>query len=243
MGRDWTVTEKCTEPRPTRDGSATLYSVRYAQLYASEHGALSEAQSVFLTGSSVGERLTNGETVRVLEVGFGTGLNFFVTAVACLENPAAGLEYTALEHLLLDAPTVRELGYDSLVGGLIEDYLQWRENLDETSGTQVFETGRVRLELLLGEASAQTLPTERFHAVYHDAFSPEVNPELWTEDFLGKLVTALQPGGVLVSYCVQGAVRRRLETLGLEVAKRPGPKGGKREVLAAHKPTRKPPTP
>ena len=232
-----------TEQRPTRDGSATLYSARYAQTYASEHGALSEARGVFLAGSSVGERLANGETVRVLEVGFGTGLNFFVTAAACLENPAAGLEYTALEHTLLDAPTVRGLAYDSLVGGVIENYLRWRENLSETSGTQVFETGRVRLELLLGEAAAQTLPKESVHAVYHDAFSPDVNPELWTEDFLGKLVITLQPGGALVSYCVQGAVRRRLEALGLEAAKRPGPKGGKREVLAAYKPARKPLSP
>ena len=237
------MTEKGTEQRPTRDGSATLYSARYAQLYASEHGALSEALSVFLAGSGVGARLADGDaggTVRVLEVGFGTGLNFFVTAAACLQNPAAGLRYTALEHTLLDAPAVRGLAYDSLVGGAVENYLRWRENLSETSGAQVFETGRVRLELRLGEASAQSLPTESFHAVYHDAFSPEVNPELWTEGFLEKLVTALKPGGTLVSYCVQGAVRRRLEALGLEVAKRPGPPGGKREVLAAHKPARKP---
>lgn len=234
------MTERWTEPRPTRDGSVTLYSARYAQLYASEYGALSEARDVFLAGSSVGERLAGGETVRVLEVGFGTGLNFFVTAAACLENPAARLHYTALEHLLLDAPTVRGLAYDSLVGGVVNDYLGWRENLVDTSGTQVFGTGRVRLELLLGEAAAQTLPKGSFHAVYHDAFSPDVNPELWTEGFLEKLVAALKPGGALVSYCVQGAVRRRLAALGLEVAKRPGPKGGKREVLNAHKPAREP---
>lgn len=229
-----------TEPRPTRDGSATLYSARYAQPYASEHGALKEARSVFLAGSGVGERLARGETARVLEVGFGTGLNFFVTAAACLQNPAAGLRYTALEHLLLDAPTVEELGYGPLVGGVVEGYLRWRENLAEPSGTQLFGAGRVQLELLVGEALAQPLPAEGFHAVYHDAFSPEVNPELWTEAFLERLVTTLLPGGALVSYCVQGAVRRRLAALGLAVTKRPGPPGGKREVLAAYKPARKP---
>ncbi len=105
---------------------------------------------------------------------------------------------------------------------------------------RLLKPGGVRLELLLGEASAQPLPKGSVHAVYHDAFSPEVNPELWTEDFLGKLVAALKPGGTLVSYCVQGAVQRRLEALGTEVAKRPGPKGGKREVLTAHKPAREP---
>ena len=85
--------------RPTRDGSATLYSARYGQPYASEHGALSGAKRVFLEGSRVGQRLARGETVRVLEVGFGTGLNFFVTAAACLEG-SARLEYTAREHTL-----------------------------------------------------------------------------------------------------------------------------------------------
>lgn len=227
-----------TRFHPTRDGSATLYSARYAQPYASEHGALSEARGVFLEGSGVAGRLAAGRTARVLEVGFGTGLNFFVTAAACLENVAARLDYTALEHTLLNAPTVRELGYGPLVGGVVEDYLVWRESVAGFPGRHLFKTERVRLELVVGEALEQTLPLETFGAVYHDAFSPEVNPELWTESFLEGLVGALAPGGALVSYCVQGRVRRRLEALGLRVAKRPGPPGGKREVLAAHKPAR-----
>lgn len=226
-----------TRSHPTRDGSATLYSARYAQAYASEHGALSEARWVFLEGSGVNERLAAGGTVRVLEVGFGTGLNFFVTAAACLQNPVARLHYTALEHTLLDATTVRGLGYAPLVGGVVEDYLGWREGVVD-AGQLTFETGRVRLELPLGEAHEQALPLETFNAVYHDAFSPEVNPELWTESFLETLAAALTPGGALVSYCVQGAVRRRLAALGLEVAKRPGPAGGKREVLFARRPNR-----
>lgn len=228
--------------RPTRDGSATLYSRRYGQLYASEHGALSEARSVFLEGSGVGRSLARGETVRVLEVGFGSGLNFFVTAAACLGSPG-GLEYTALEHLLLDASTIRALSYGLLVGGVVEDYLAWREGVAETSGRLTFGSGRVRLELLVGEALGQALPKEHFDAVYHDAFSPEVNPELWTEAFLGTLVASLKPGGTLVSYCVQGAVRRRLSALGMEVTKRPGPAGGKREVLLASKAAREPERP
>ena len=221
----------------TGDGSATLYSERYAQTFASERGALSEAQSVFLEGSGVATRLAAGETLRVLEVGFGTGLNFFVTAAACLKNPAARLDYTALEHTLLDAATVRRLGYDKLLASsFVEAYLAWRDTFSTPSGTYVFETGQVRLTLLLGEATAQTLPVKAFHSVYHDAFSPAVNPELWTDTFLVELTAALGPGGTLVSYCVQGAVRRQLAALGLTVTKRPGPTGGKREVLVAQKP-------
>ncbi len=219
----------------THDGSATLYSGRYAQTFASERGALSEAEHVYLVGSGVEQRLSEGHSVRVLEVGFGTGLNFFVTAAACRKNPAARLEYTALEHTLLDAATVQQLAYGNLLRSeVVEQYLVWRDVRESDEGT--FETEQVRLNLLLGEATAQTLPVRTFYAVYHDAFSPEVNSELWTEPFLAALVSALKPGGTLVSYCVQGAVRRRLQALGLTVAKRPGPVGGKREVLFARRP-------
>ncbi len=225
-----------TRLRLTGDGSATLRSERYAQTFASERGALSEAKHVFLEGSGVGQKLTEGREIRVLEVGFGTGLNFFVTAQACEASPQARLCYTALEHTLLDAKTVRSLEYGKLLNSrLVERYLAWRE-LAALSGSYVFEFGRVRLTLLLGDAAARTLPAESFSSVYHDAFSPEVNAELWTESFLGELVRALRPGGTLVSYCVQGAVRRRLQALGLTVGKRPGPVGGKREVLSAQKP-------
>lgn len=221
----------------TADGSATLYSERYAQPFASRHGALSESRVVFLEGSGAAGWLAEGRRVRVLEVGFGTGLNFFVTARACEARFGARLEYTALEHTLLPAETVAELGYGALLDtDVVGDYLEWRAGLRATGGDHVFGTGNVRLELLLGDATAQPLPPNSFDTVYHDAFSPDANPELWTEPFLAGLVSALVGGGTLVSYCVQGAVRRRLAALGLIVSKHPGPAHGKREVMFARKP-------
>lgn len=225
------------EPITTGDGSQTLYSARYAQTYGSARGALSEAQTVFLSNSGVAARLEAGESVRVLEVGFGTGLNFFVTAQACSANPDAQLDYCALEHTLLDARTLEQLGYEAHVGTeLLEAFLAWREGGDKEAGVNIFEFAGVRLELLLGDAAQQELPTAYFDTVYHDAFSPAANPDLWHENFLAKLVGALAPGGTLVSYCVQGDVRRTLGALGLTVGKLPGPAGGKREVLLARKP-------
>ncbi len=221
----------------TADGSATLFSERYAQAFASQRGALAESQEVFLGGSGIVGRLAEGRPVRVLEVGFGTGLNFFVTAGACLAHPEAKLAYTALEHHLLPAEAVSALGYGALLSAdMVTHYLEWRADLREASGTHTFKRDRVRLELLLGDAPKQVLPANTFDTVYHDGFSPDVNPELWTEAFLGRLVSALAEGGTLVSYCVQGAVRRRLAALGLVVSKRPGPVGGKREVLFSRKP-------
>ena len=221
----------------TADGSRTLYSERYGQTLHSSHGAAAEARWVFLAGSGVEERLRRGAACHVLEVGFGTGLNFLVTADAARTH-GARLRYAALERELPARDVLARLGHrehlrrpelaDELHAALdgVRDGDGWQRPLD---------VGDATLELALGEATDTALPAVSVHAVYHDAFSPDANPELWTEAFLARLAAALVPGGALVTYTVAGAVRRALAATGLEVAKRPGPPGGKREMLFARK--------
>lgn len=219
----------------TADGSKTLYSETYAQTFHSHNGALAEARHVFLEGSGVAARLAAKQPVRVLEVGFGTGLNFLLSADLALER-GSSLHYCALERELLPASTVERLGYrDHLTHGELADSLL-RALEDARSGQRIAVAPGVTLELLLGEATAQRLPAAGFDAIYQDAFSPDANPELWAEPFLRGLYDALRPGGVLSSYCVKGAVRRALQGLGFVALRRPGPPGGKREMLVAHKP-------
>lgn len=226
-----------TSLKVTADGSATLYSERYQQSYASERGALSEARHVFFAPSGALARWQAGQDMRLLEVGFGTGLNFFVTASLCLQQSKQRLDYVGLEHALLDRPTLQALQYDAYLDPtLLSSFYTWREQLEPEATTVIFEHKNVTLTLHLKDATTQPLPQNHFHAVYHDAFSPEVNPELWQNAFLRRLAASLAPGGVLLSYCVQGSVRRSLHALGLQVNKRPGPPGGKREVLLARKP-------
>ena len=223
----------------TADGSRTLYSDSYGQTMHSHRGAVTESRHVFLEGTGVAARLGRGEEARVLEVGFGTGLNFFLTADLALKMGAL-LEYIALEHNLLPSQLLRELGYEGALAhkNFARKFFRARDELSETppAGIYTFNLAeRVRLELRLGDAVTVELEPEHYHAVYMDAFSPDANPELWSEDFLGRLYRALRPGGLLSSYCVKGEVRRRLQGLGFEVRKRPGPPGGKREMLVAAK--------
>lgn len=225
-----------TRPILTADGTRTLHSERYGQTFASHRGALTESRHVFLEGSGVAARLREGREARVLEVGFGTGLNFLLTADVALSTRTP-LHYMALEHTLLDADMVRTLEYDAYLEcpALLDAYLEARATLSQESEPFSFVFGDVNLTLLLGEATAQSLPTASFDAVYQDAFSPDVNPELWDGAFLRKLYDALEEGGNLVTYCVKGEVRRRLAALGFSVEKRPGPPGGKREMLVARR--------
>ena len=221
----------------TADGSRTLYSDSYEQTMHSHRGALTESRHVFLEGAGVAARLGRGDPTRVLEIGFGTGLNFFVTADLALTTHAP-LDYVALERDLLSSQVVRELEYERGLEHkhLLQKFFRARDDLPEPppAGRYAFHLAeRVGLELRLGNATDVRLEPGQYDAVYLDAFSPDANPELWTEDFLERLYHALIPGGTLSSYCVKGAVRRRLQALGFTVQKRPGPPGGKREMLVA----------
>ncbi|HRQ10069.1 MAG: tRNA (5-methylaminomethyl-2-thiouridine)(34)-methyltransferase MnmD [Trueperaceae bacterium] len=225
----------------TEDGSRTLSSARGAA-YKSLHGALSEAHAVYLEGSGMAARLADGRAGRVLEVGFGAGLNFLVTAAAA-QAASAPLEYVALELAPPSADTLRELRYAELLApSTVTDALvAWRAGLGEivASGRHVFEHGRVRLELFVGDALSPAWEVGsnwRADAIYHDAFSPSEQPELWSPEFLARLAGRLAAGGALVSFTVAGDVRRALESQGLSVSKVGGPEGGKREVLVALKP-------
>ncbi|MEX2534885.1 MAG: tRNA (5-methylaminomethyl-2-thiouridine)(34)-methyltransferase MnmD [Trueperaceae bacterium] len=225
------------EPQLTADGSTTLFSSRYAQTFHSHHGAVSEAMHVFVEGSGVAARLRSGSAARILEVGFGTGLNFLLTAQSAVEGGAA-VEYVALERAFLAAGVLSSLGYGRYAREPLIGLLRFRRELGDAPRPGVYRAGiaGAGLELRLGEAEAADIEAERFDAIYHDAFSPDANPELWSREFLARLAGSLIPGGVLVSYTVKGDVRRYLANAGLQVSKVAGPPGGKREMLRAVKP-------
>jgi tRNA U34 5-methylaminomethyl-2-thiouridine-forming methyltransferase MnmC len=224
--------------RLTADGSQTLFSERYDQTFHSDKGAVTESKHVFIGLTGVTKMLANKQAIRVLEVGFGTGLNFFLSADVALSNQAE-LSFTSLEKTLLAADVLAMLGYNSSLQHpeLIKAYLEFRNNLSETlaPGVYRFVFKTVILELIIGDATTQDLSKNHFDACYQDAFSPDANPELWSEAFLAKLYTSLKPGAILSTYSVKGEVRRRLAALGFEVSKCAGPIGGKREVLKALK--------
>ncbi len=213
----------------TNDGSKTLFSKEYNQTFHSDRGALAESKHVFLETSGVAQRLREAKATKVLEVGFGTGLNFFLTADMALQY-GASLKYFALEQNLLSSQIINSLEYSQYLVNkeLLKSFLEYRENI-----TGSFEFEGIRLELKLANALKQKLPAQYFDAIYQDAFSPEENPELWTSEFLTKLKNSLKAKAKLSTYSVKGEIRRKLIALGFEVQKLPGPKDGKREILLA----------
>jgi tRNA U34 5-methylaminomethyl-2-thiouridine-forming methyltransferase MnmC len=225
------------------DGFDTLFSEQYNQTYHSIHGVLQESQHVFLDGAGVETRLKNKKETSILEIGFGTGFNFFLTASKAIENEAS-LNFTSIENNFLDYNLFSRLNHNQLpnIKKLYDKFLSWRKNqpqnpqpgiykIDFTNNSKPYQ---IQLNLVIGNAVEVSLPVHKYDAVYLDAFSPDDNPELWTVSFLKKLFLAMNPGAMLSTYSAKGNVRRAMTKAGFEVSKRPGSLG-KREMLAARK--------
>ena len=202
----------------TADGSFTLYHPRFGESYHSvSAGALTESLEKFLKPSQLVERVRVGElsSVSLLEVGFGLGYNLVVTLYHLWEvNPAIEVRYAAFELSL--TPLLWEIQLPAPYG---EIYEELKTHLREGKRSFTLGGGKARIELLFGDARkrVQDLRGEKFNAIYHDAFSPKRNPELWTLEFLGKLKELLEAEGFWVTYSTALPVRRALYELGFNL--------------------------
>ena len=226
-------------PEPTKDGSMTLYSARYNQTYHSRNGAITESLHVFLNAGwqPKVQDLTSTGTIRVLELGLGTGLNALLTLQAWRDLPAnrqPAMDYVALEpaplssqeRLQLDMHQVADPEVEALIHAhpeLEQHHVQWGANAEFTRLRSTWQGFRRE------KSSAP------FDVIYFDAFAPDTQPELWSLTRFEEAFEWLAPGGVLVTYCAKGAVRRAMVDAGFRVERLPGPPG-KREMLRATRP-------
>ncbi|ADV67196.1 protein of unknown function DUF752 [Deinococcus maricopensis DSM 21211] len=207
----------------TPDGSVTAYSARFGEHYSSRHGARTQARHVFVEGS----RTHLQGAPRVLEVGFGLGINFRAT-LADARTRGVPLTYVAFEF----DPAPR-----SVLEAAAEDTNDdvWAAVLASWGAPLTVDHPGVHLDVRVDDVTAALLPAGWATAIYLDGFSPARNPEVWTPAFTERLAGALAPGGVLTTYSAAGDVRRALLAAGLQVTKRAGPPG-KREHLVAERP-------
>ncbi|MDX9749587.1 MAG: tRNA (5-methylaminomethyl-2-thiouridine)(34)-methyltransferase MnmD [Flavobacteriales bacterium] len=213
----------------TADGSPTLRHARVDEPYHSVYGAVTESTHVFIRAGLEARGLPDAD---VLEVGLGTGLNMLLTWVHCLERGRT-VRYTALEPFPLEAATLERLAHCAAIAwpGLHAPFI--RAMTAPPGNAQVLEGGLTFTRLA---AMVQTFRAEEaFDVVYFDAFAPDKQPDMWTEEVFRGMHRALRPGGTLVTYCAKGAVRRAMQAAGLVVERLPGPPG-KREMLRAARP-------
>lgn len=214
----------------TQDGSHSILSHKYGVSYHSKYGAITESRHVFIEAGLYPKLLT-AHKINVLEIGFGTGLNAFLTYLEA-EKKQLELYYEGIEAYPLSPDQYRQLNYAELlnVPERKSDFLKlhqvaWEEDVYLNDHFTIRKTRKFFEEIDKKEA---------FDVIYFDAFAPSAQPELWEEAVLAKMYDALRPEGVLVTYCAKGVVKRRLKGLGFTVESLPGPPG-KREMTRAIK--------
>lgn len=210
----------------TKDGSHTLYSPQFNEIYHSRNGALAESTHIFINS---GLANCNKQTINIFEVGFGTGLNAFLTWIFA-ESKCVKINYGSIELYPLAAELVLKINYPNILGAA-EKFNQlhnapWNKNVSLSPG---FSLHKINASLL-----AFNQPLQGIDIIYFDAFSPEKQPELWTAEVFAKMYNLLANGGFLLTYCSKSTIRHNMEQAGFKVEKLPGPYG-KREMVRAYK--------
>jgi len=211
----------------TSDGSTSLYIPQLDETYHSVHGALQETQHVFIKN---GLQLFEQQSISILEIGFGTGLNALVTYK---EHKVLQLNihYETVEAYPLSWDEASQMNFPQMLNApallpVFEQMHRYEWNkLITLSPSFSFKKRLQRFE---------TINDNTFDLIYFDAFGAQVQPELWQEAIFQQMYAALKQGGYLVTYAAKGSVRRAMQACGFMVERLPGPPM-KREMLRAHK--------
>jgi tRNA U34 5-methylaminomethyl-2-thiouridine-forming methyltransferase MnmC len=213
--------------RLTDDGSHSLYNSQYGQHYHSTSGAVNESQHIYMRLGLLPLLQTAPTTVHIFEMGFGTGLNAFLSWQAAdqLNKPVA---YTGVEAFPVTLAEAARLNYEQIIGN--PGFMR----LHEAAWS---EQHRLSDHFLFSKENVSILEYQApklYDIIFYDAFDPKAQPELWTEEVLQKVAAQTRKGGVLVTYSSKGIVKRALAAAGFVVEKHKGP-GKKWHVLKAIK--------
>lgn len=212
----------------TADGSYTLYVPELDEHYHSVKGALTESQHIFI---NMGLKHSSVPDPRILEIGFGTGLNAFLTLITA-DEMGKNVHFTTIERYPLSEEIIRQLDYPSIINrGHEDDYFAMHQAAwgKDKKLTPNFTIHKI-------EADFTRYQFEKgYDIIYFDAFAPEKQPEMWEQSLFDSLYEVLNEGGILTTYCAKGVVRRMLQAAGFAVERLQGPPGGKREILRATK--------
>lgn len=212
----------------TEDGSSTILIEEWGESFHSIHGAIQEAQLVYIESGLRFVLQKSIEQIELLEIGLGTGLNCFMTFIESEKNNKK-IIYTGIEGFPLTKDEWNKLNYQNFFDSSFDTkFFQLHE-----ANWEVENCISTNFTLIKNQTLFENIDFEnQFDLVYFDAFGFKYQPELWSEEFLRKIKKAMKPNGVLVTYACKGEVNRILKKLGFKVEKLKGPPG-KREITRA----------
>ena len=211
----------------TRDGSHSLYNPALDETYHSHHGALQESQYVFIRMGLDAwlEQHKGADSLRILEIGFGTGLNALL-ALQWAQQKEVKIHFTTLEPYPVSLDVASQLNYPQLTEGA-KDFLRLHEAAWEED---VLLYPHFILHKKQQKLEEVNLPEGLYDVIFFDAFAPSKQPELWEKAMLEKVISCMAPRALLTTYCAKGQLKRDLRTAGLQVETLPGAPGKKEMV-------------
>ncbi len=214
----------------TADGSKTLFNPSVGENYHSKHGAYQESQHVFVdSGLAHYHQLYQLHTLSVLEIGFGTGLNFLLSAdYASSKN--IQLNYTGVEAYPLEVNILKTVEYQQYIKtpDLYNRYIDAYDAVLSVEKT-INDYNKLRVHPL---HLLDFTTDERFDIIYFDAFAKIHQAEMWNEESISHVCKFLKDKGIFVTYSVTGDLKRTLKNLGFSI-ERPAGAAGKREMMRA----------
>lgn len=210
----------------TLDGSTTIQIVDWNECYHSKNGAIQEALHVFIKN---GLFLLEKKSVSVLEIGFGTGLNAFVTYLEAQKNNLS-IDYVGIEAYPVSDEEAFAMNYVSALEASSHEKefelmhkSPWEEKCLISANFYLTKKQQLFQEIDF---------TNQFDIIYFDAFGYQVQPELWSTEIFARMFKSLKQNGILVTYAARGVIKRSLIEVGFKVKKFEGPPG-KREMMVA----------
>lgn len=215
------------EIKITEDGSHTIYIPELNEHYHSTHGAIQEAIHVYI---NAGLHFSDKNPIRILEIGFGTGLNAYLTLVEA-ENNKRSIVYHSLERYPVDEEQLKVLNYPEQIDFYNKGLFKKLHEVDWNKASEISDN--FELKKINGDLKTIDIK-DKYDLIYFDAFAPDIQPDLWTEEIFKKLYKCTNSNAILVTYCSKGIVKRALRASGFEVKRLAGPPG-KHHILRATK--------
>ncbi len=215
-----------------KDGSKTLFNKSLNETYHSIYGALQESQHVFIEAgfNFLYQQISSepNRKISILDIGFGTGLNALLSYLEA-ERKGVQVDFYGIEMYPLPFVLINELNYQKTFTP--EQQFAFR-NMHESIWNEPILISRYFTLSKLENSILSFEPEPIYNLIYFDAFGPEKQPEMWTENVFKKMFDCLLPNGILVTYSAKGDVKRNLRAAGFEVCRLEGPPM-KRHILRA----------
>lgn len=212
----------------TADGSTTIFLPEWNETYHSRFGAIQEAYHVFIKS---GLSILNKQSVSVLEIGFGTGLNTYITFLESINNNLK-IDYVGVEAYPISEAEISQLNYPSQLNA--SKYLDVFDKIHQSAWNEYVTLSSNFTLIKRKQFFNEISDVDCFNIIYFDAFGFNVQPDLWSLEIFIKMYNALKPKGVLVTYACRGPIKRAMIEAGFRIEIIPGPPG-KREMLRAFK--------